>query len=241
MVKMAAENLTYTKGKRWEALIPALALLAPFFNLLVSDNYSPLTPEALIVLGLITMFGLAVGLLILKAGRIFSAFLVALFVIMFIDFQLYWYWAYHYIQHVFINLALVAGLTWLILCFRQAAGRTLVVIFAVINITTLAGFLMISGNPGEHQESASVAMPPKEGKSELPILVHILLDEFGGVRGLKNAGPIARSEINEMTGEYLANGFSIYPNGFSQFFKSTLSIGHTFNLRQQFGQGKSVV
>ncbi|MHA1544355.1 MAG: sulfatase-like hydrolase/transferase, partial [Alphaproteobacteria bacterium] len=142
-----------------------------------------------------------------------------------------WYWANHYIQHVLINLASVAALTWLILRFRKVAGQSLLAVFVVINISTGAGFLFNDRPLAETSKIASA-----ENGSDLPILIHILLDEFGGVRGLENSGSIAQPEIDEMTAEYLANGFSVYPNAFSQFFKSTLSIGHTFNLRQQFGQ-----
>lgn len=228
---MGADGRAYKKGRRWEALIPVLALLAPFFNLLISDHYSPLAPEALIVMGLIVAFGFVIAMLILKTGRKFSALLVALFVFIFIDFQLYWYWANHYIQHVLINLASVAALTWLILRFRKVAGQSLLAIFVVINISTAAGFMFNDAPPAE---------PPKRAEanknSELPILIHILLDEFGGVRALEKSGSISLSEIDGMTADYLENGFNVYPNAFSQFFKSTLSIGHTFNLKQGFDE-----
>ncbi|MEE8295651.1 MAG: sulfatase-like hydrolase/transferase, partial [Sphingomonadales bacterium] len=228
---MGVEISSYQKGKRWEAFIPVLALLAPFFNLLISDNYSPLNPESLIVAGFIGVFGAIVGLLILKSGRKFSAVLVAIFVIMFIDFQLYWYWATHYIQHVLINLASVALLAWLILKFRKVAGQTLLVVFVVINVSTAAGFFFSSAAPVE---------PPKKAVSDngssLPILIHIVLDEFGGIRALENAAPIAQSEIDEMTAGYLENGFNVFPNAYSQFFKSTLSLGHLVNFKPAFDQ-----
>lgn len=226
---MGASIFVKEQGRKWEALIPVLALLAPFFNLLISDNYSLLNPESLIVAGLIGLFGLVAGLLIIKTGRKFSAFLLAIFVIMFVDFQLYWYWANHYIQHVLINLTSVALLTWLILRFRKVAGQAFLAVFVVINISTAAGFLFMGGPENEPQKAAGV-----ENQSDLPILIHILLDEFGGVRGLKNAGPIPGTEIDEMTAAYLDNGFSVYPNARSEFFKSTLSIGHTVNLKQEF-------
>ena len=231
---MGVDKRTYDKGEWWQSLIPVLALLAPYFNLLVSDNYSLLTPEALIIFGLIILFGFVIGLAVLKTGKIFSAFLVALFVIMFVDFQLYWYWANHYFQQVFVNLALVASLSWVILRFRRVAVQSLLVVFAVINITTLAGFAINAATPIEPQKSTATLLAKPEDRSARPILIHIILDEFAGITALENAGPVGQADIDEMIRGYLDNGFSVYPGAISQFFKSTLSIGHALNLSRQF-------
>jgi len=231
-VKVSAKE---NSGKRhFEAAIPLLALLAPYFNLLASDNYDFLAPESLIVGGLIVALGLGMGFWILRSSNKMSAVLVALFVVMFIDFQIYGYWAHHYIQHLLINPMLVVAGTWLVLRFRKGAGTILLAIFGMITASTLITYAFTSEDGANSKVAVETAHQGAE--SELPILIHIIMDEHAGIdalMALEGAGPeIAQETISF----YQDNDFTLYNGAYSQYFETSISLGHAFNLQTNVDQ-----
>jgi hypothetical protein len=207
----------------WSAIVlaPALTLLSSFITFVTYNEYPLLTPEILICGGLILILSLALSLL----GRLFrllAAAILSMSLLLFADIQF---------GPPFLLLVLAAA-PLLALCW--VLGDDLAVVCSVMFATVAASTFLLSGTQAPPL-SATIAEKPSS--SDLPVFLHIILDEHIGVEGLPEevAGASVRRE--ELKVFYIGNGFRLFGQAYSQFSDTHLSVSHLLNDAVTFEPG----
>ena len=110
---------------------------------------------------------------------------------------------------------------------RRHLSTILLAVFGVILIATI----LIPPRPLQYgsQHISTVA----SGQSDLPTIVHVILDAHIGVDGIPQnieGGPELRRELIDF---YVGNGFRVYGRAYSKHFESILSISELLNRDKQ--------
>jgi len=114
-------------------------------------------------------------------------------------------------------------LTWML---RRHISQILSVIFGAIFLGTLA----ISVTNLLSHNNLVESRKPADPTTDLPIYVHIILDELMGTAGFDEERPTQRSIKNEMLTFFIENNFRIFRRAYSPYYDSINSIATTVNL-----------
>ncbi len=219
------------RTSRWlDLLAPALVLLAPFVSFVKYHGYSLFRPEILLGLLLLGTLGVVSGLAIHIRERTIRPLVIAGLVVLFVDVQ------YDLFKPLFQSVPARAGLALGIFAATLVCGRllgaNLTKVVAAVFGTVLVSTLVL---PVESGLGAEAGRPEKPVPSrELPVVVHLILDEHIGIGGLPDEIPEARALEERLTSFYERNGFYLYPGAYSQYVDTYLSIGHVLNLAPTF-------
>jgi hypothetical protein len=201
-----------------------LVLVTPFIAFLKLNDYGYLNPESLIlILILIGLGGLVAGVMVL-GGRAAATVITSILIMMFLDFQLNWPFAWSKLVLV-VFLALLAGL-WLLGSHRMTVVSA---IFGTILVSTL---LIPVDRATQETPSPQMTNSARSGDraDNLPIVVHLVLDEHIGVEGIPRDIPGADQIAADLKAFYTRFGFHEFANAYSQFFNSFNSLSQLVNL-----------
>lgn len=113
-----------------------------------------------------------------------------------------------------VVIALVGGVA----AARMGIGyfRFVAIAFAIIGVTGLIGL-------GDRRERVVVEDGGADGAGDAPLLVHLILDEFEGMRGL-DALPGQEGAGSAVADALMAKGFTVYRDAYSPYYRSRQSI-----------------
>lgn len=202
-------------------IAPILCLLAPITLFLTSNNYPLLREEV----GLLFLVTTLLGLLVTLARRVFGFGFANVLIFIFFLSAIIIIYPFNTVYSV-LAFALFCSL------FIFLAGDStakLIAIAAFIHISiTLTIFL-----PVRHEDTnAQVAKTQSSmisRESDLAPLLHIVLDEFTGLKGFPDElaySGIVRKQLAEY---FVNNDFKIYSNAYSQYLKTINSLPNLFN------------
>ena len=211
--------------RRWsiyDAIAPALLLLAPFVVFLKHNSYPYLTPETLLSYAGFAVVGGCLGFAAAVGGRTTRSLLIALLVTLFIDvqFDLLPWWG----KRVAVAFAVPFVLTWFL---GNHASRILSAVFATIIVS---GLVLPAGNdaPKAPAQATSVAAAGASASGQ-PVLVHLVLDEHIGIEGIPPEIERAREVKEKLIAFYVSNGFRLFGRAYSEYFSSRNSLSHVMN------------
>jgi len=203
---------------KFDVFFPPLVLLTPFLSFVKYNTYPIFSIDILLLFFLIIIIGLvfaSLGGLIAEKYRPIIPFIL---IILFLSFQ------FPYIKWRDITtVGLAVVLLFLLTVIRLHSSKIGTIVFGTILIFTL---LIPVGKPG----SSSTGKTSKESpNSQLPVIIHVLLDGHIGVEGIPtniDGGDILKRELKLF---YLKHGFRLFGKAYSHHFASVISIAHLFN------------
>ena len=203
-------------------MAPALLLLAPFVVFLKHNSYPYLTPETLLSYAGFAVVGGCLGFAAAVGGRITRSLLIALLVTLFIDVQFdFLSWS---TKSGVVAFAVTFILTWFL---GNHASRILSVVFATIIVS---GLVLPAGDdapkaPAQARPAAAASAPA----SDLPVLVHLVLDGHIGIEGIPPEIERAREVKEKLVAFYVSNGFRLFGRAYSEYFDTNNSLSHVMN------------
>jgi hypothetical protein len=126
------------------------------------------------------------------------------------------------------NIVIAFLVATLILWFlRSNLGLILVAAFGAMNVSTLGiAFFDLSTQKTANEQSVSPARKP-----ELPVYVHIILDEQMGIEGFQDDLPSHKSIKIGMNAFFLENKFRVFGRAYSPYYDTKDSLAATLNLK----------
>ena len=220
-------------------LAPSLILVTPFVNYLGFSGYSLLSPESLAILAGLAGVGLAASMLISLRPATLRPLILALALVYIVDLQ----------PDLRLPITgflsnLVTDPSQCVLCFTGAHIATFLValavsgvlkrnagtVFSTIFAVTLATTVLYSNGIGERQLIVRTALPVAESpRRDLPVVVHIVLDEHIGIEGIPDDVPGGAALRKELRDFYRDNGFRLYGRAFSSYFTTKNSLPSLVN------------
>jgi hypothetical protein len=200
------------------AVAPGLVLLAPFVAFLRFQQSDFQRPEVLLCLAAIAAVSLVLGGIaaVGAGGRIL---VLAAVLVLFADVQFKLDFGVHGIGKAVLltgSFIPLASLLWLL---RRHAEQVISATAATVLVSTL---LLPA------KTSAGLAPRPAPSvRADLPLIVHIILDEHIGVDGLPS-DTAARLQ-SDLRSFYHSLGFRTFDAAYSEWRRTELSLGHLLN------------
>jgi len=206
-------------GSAVHALAIALLAAAPLVAFLHSNHYPLATAEVGLLLLACVAAGL-VGGLVAKLGTTVAALVLGAAVALSIDLM-------YDLGPSKLLLALVPvaslALAWIL---RQHIALVVAAASLVFLVTTV----VIPGTgPGDVRRTNVVAGEGAAGASDVPTLVHLILDEHIGIDGLPTALPESAAVARGLTEYYLERGFRLNTGAYSEYVDTRNSLANLVN------------
>ncbi|MEM7221589.1 MAG: hypothetical protein AAF495_01330 [Pseudomonadota bacterium] len=228
-----AKVLWFRELDDWAALVaPALVLPSGLLAFGLFHDFPPFSPALLIAWLWLVLAGLALGLVLsAMRSKLARSLIFGLLLIFYLDVQ------FDFIRFVeglgdisdFSILRLgdrviaIGAVFGLVVLLRRHLSTILLLVFGVIFVSTL--FIPPKPAPYGQIHSATV----ESGQSDLPTIVHIVLDGHIGPDGIPSTiagGPALRRELIDF---YVGEGFRVYGRAYSQYMESILSLSALLN------------
>lgn len=209
-MRLAGETSLESRGV--SVLAGALLLGGPVWQYLYAQHYPFNRPEALVLsLGAMLLGAVAASLARAIGGAV-EALVFGAMLFVFVDLQ--------FDLHLWVpTAALVVACVGLPFLVRQRR--------AALTSITLSAFYaasLVRAGP----DSWSREVPTQPIRSELPIVVHVILDGQWGVGGLRAAGDVETADF--LTAFYRARGFELHEAAYSRFYRTRESVSSTLAL-----------
>jgi hypothetical protein len=206
-------------------LAAVLILMSSFVHFLTSHRYPLLAPEAMLALLGVIAVAILPAVILSATPCVVGTMTMAFLVTWFIDVN---------VRHNATSPLLIVASAFMVVpallavyALRNHFGLVASVVFGTILVATLAL------EPG-------TAIPPRldagapSARSDLPIVVHLILDEHVGLAGISEATEGGRALRTRLQAFYETRGFSTFPRAFSQYFNSRHAIAHALNFKDTF-------
>jgi hypothetical protein len=212
-----AEAGSRVAGALRAAVAPFLLLVTPFAIFLKYHGYPFTRPEIGICVLALALVALAAGV-VASWSRVTEVLVLATLLTLFADIQ------FHppkgTIGLAALFLVFVATL-WIL---RRHAAQILSLTVA----TMLIASLVLPQPPTTAGEESFVPKSPPH--SDLPFVLHVLLDEQIGIEGLP-ASVIPPDTVKQLQAFYEQRGFLLFGRAYSKYYNSDRSIGHLLNIK----------
>lgn len=230
-----------TKHLSMRLLLPQLILMAPLIRFLTFHRYDIAHREAIIEILLVASVGAVGSFLLWCGGQKIRAATIAALVLIFFDLSFTLAQALPQLMQgvvpaktgwaVLVVLMVCYAVAYgLVLALQEHAESVLGVVFAVV----LASAVLF---PGEGVLDKTIHGRQQEARKDLPLFVHLVLDEHGAISGLPDEVEGAGEARKETTDFYTGNGFRLWSRAFSRSSATELSMTSTFNWIQDFQDG----
>lgn len=205
-------------GWTWPLAV-ALLLVTPCVLFAIAHGY-PLGRHEIwgVLIGWASL-GAAAGALLAIAGNAVRVPVMALGLLLFLDFRTRWIDAWD------LSL-LAAGVGTLLVA--ALLRRHLARIVAVVCATLLASSLVLPSGAGSDRSTPAAPAAPPSGRA-LPLWLHILLDEQIGVEGIPRTFDPGGALAAKLQRTYTDTGFRLFGRAYSRYYDTHASIANLFN------------
>jgi hypothetical protein len=220
-------SATARKGRIYDLLAPPLILVTPFISFANHNDYSYAASELWLCLAGLTAAGLLCGAVMAIGGTWVRIIGTGGLLTLAIDLQFEVFEEQPWIRVPACGLAMVL-LCWLA---REHLSRIVVPVFATMLVSTVA-LSGLGGAPSATPARTHATTEPVP-ETDLPTIVHIILDEHIGVEGIPAVGPHGE-EIKELLRSfYRSHGFRLFGNAYSRYGSTRDSIPNMLNYTSQ--------
>jgi hypothetical protein len=207
-----------------------LALTAPLTSFLRFYDISFLSSEALYSFAVLTLIGLAAGLIMALGGNLAQALISSLIIVLLVfsevDNALLYIAEIRFRYILLLSIFLVGALLYLL---RENRIRLLMIVFGVM-------WLLGTVSPGSDKvqilEGQGISKTPQLDTS-LPPYVHIILDEHVGIEGIPSSYDKNNKYSHELKNKYIDQGFVVFGRAYSRFRATNGSFGSFLNFESQ--------
>lgn len=211
---------------------PPLMFLSGFVSYILYHDYGPLAPEVLLAYLVLGVAGLAVGILLAKAGPTnLRAFGIGLLLLLYVDVHMGFF--YEMVEFLQVNEGLLFRYAIIFLCFfviflailtlRKKLASIVTVMFATMLVSTVA--LPLEKVAFGSRQVPVTGLPA----TDLPPVIHIVLDGHIGIAGVPEdieGGPELRRVLSEF---YERWGFRVFSRAYSKYFMTYNSLPSLLN------------
>ena len=215
--------------RRWLHLLAGpLGLFAPYGYILKTNGYSLLNEEVLFLLGLVSLPGIVLGLLLWSQKRVLAALAMA---------SLLFCYALSGVDIGLKSLGLMSlGVLSLVLGTLLAwVLRSQLPIFVSLYALLL---LVAPANGFIHTWESQKKLVAKPGASELSRL-HIILDEHQSLEDIPEAA-LSAQHREEIVSSYKALGIEVIPKAHARYYDTSESLPNLFNFERPHRAGKNI-
>ena len=220
-------------------LAPAFLIFTPFISFVNYNDYSYTAPEIWICLAGLAAIAFLCGLAGIVGGWPVRVLLTAGLLVLWVDLQFDWLdesnpWPELRVIGVFV-LALILSFA-----MRRHLSRIVTAVFATMLVSTVV--LAAVHGPGSRDSGAATAdsagattttEPSPRARPQLPILVHLILDEHIGIEGIPEDVPHGR-EMREFLREFFDTyGFRLFARAYSRYTDTQNSLPNLVNFASE--------
>lgn len=200
------------------ALSGAFLLLSPFVIFIRFHAYPLFALEVIACFAILAIVGAALGLIMELAGQYSRVVIFAFLITLSVDIQV------HQLDRTLV-LVIAFIVSLVVLWFlRNNLARFGTFILAVLFISS---FVVPCGRILLIDQGVTPLTP---GKPELPIVLHIILDEHISVEGIPVEFDADGSRAEALRDFYIDNGFQVFGRAYSRYFNTWSSIPNFMNL-----------
>jgi hypothetical protein len=231
-------NSTSNQDLLYHFLAPALLVLTAFVSFMADNRYSYAAPEFLICLAGLIALALLFGLAGAVGGWPVRVLLTAGLLLLFVDLQFDWL----NLSSPWPELRAIGGFVLaLILSFalRRHLSRIVTAVFATMLVSTVVLAAVDgpvsrdSGAASADSGRAATVEPSPPARPQLPILVHLILDEHIGIEGIPEDVPHGR-EMREFLRDFFETyGFRVFARAYSRYAYTHNSLPNLVNFASE--------
>jgi hypothetical protein len=206
----------------WDFISFFLILFAPYLIYIFHIDFLFELSNLFVIAGFATISALlAIGLWFYPSP-VLRTVIHATLLLLFIDIQFEWIdGGYKRVAATALTLLVIS---WIL---RRHISQILVVMFGTIIVMTIGTPIL---NQLFHDNTEIQNITPHR-KTDLPVYVHIILDEHLGIEGFDEAVPSQKALKLELTHFYSEHSFRIYGRAYSQYFNTRDSISSSLSLK----------
>ena len=196
-------------------------LLTPYLNFIHSNEFIYEAVNAIVIGAFLALAAVLATLLRWARSELLRVCILAFLLLLFLDIQLYWF--HSWIWKLAVGALVLGRLSW--------HGRRHLSVFltAVFGTMTAATIVLIVWD-GTIVRDSNAHPSAAGGNSDLPVYVHIILDEFMGPEGFDPAVASQRAIRNEIKSFFADRGFRLFGRAYSPYFYSHDSIPAALNM-----------
>ena len=196
-------------------------LLAPYLSF-IRFNAFVFEPVNYFLFAVFTAVAVVlVALTRLTASPVPRVVILTFVLFLFLDFQFFW------ISQSFLKLVIGAPILG-VLCWKMR--QRINIVLAAASGTIAASTLVLALWSGWTAGGQETPMRQAVGRPDLPVYVHIIMDELAGPESFDDRIPIQKAIKSEIRTFFAKQGFRLYGHAFSPYFHSQDSIAATLNL-----------
>lgn len=203
------------------ALAGAFCLSAPLIRFLVANEYPLLAREVVPLYIVILSCGLGVGLLAGLGMKRLANF--SLWALIFLGI------AFLYAVDTTTRVALLAIATGVVVLFFKRNAAMVIVTVAIAHIASTLAL--------RYTDAKAAVRPVSELKKSLdhiapinlPPVVHLVLDELAGPRGMPSELSETAGLVSGLTDQFIDLGFDLYTHAYSEYYLTTGSLPNLVN------------
>jgi len=202
----------------WDMGAATLMLLLPLLIFFKHHDYPLHRPESVLFLGLVVFAGLIFGMG-MNLGRVPGRFIVTVFLaVLVVDIQTNWITTWG--LRLLLNVLLFSCLFWFL---RRRLSQVVLVVAGAMVIGTLV-------TPGRDQSRTSGSFLGESNiKSDLPFILHIILDEHIGIEGIPRQFDENQEIAEQIRDSYLDKGFRVFGRAYSTYYLTMHTIPNMLN------------
>jgi hypothetical protein len=215
---------------------PAFIIFSSFISFISYNGYSYTTPEIWICLAGLAAIAFLCGLAGIVGGWPVRALLTAGLLVLWVDLQFDWLDEANSSPGLRVMGVFVLALL-LSFAMRRHLSRIVTAVFATMLVSTIV--LAAVGVPGSGDSGAAtpasgaMTTEPSSARPELPILVHLILDQHIGLEGIPEDVPHGR-EMREFVRDFFdAYGFRVFARAYSHYTNTYNSLANIMNFASE--------
>jgi hypothetical protein len=214
-------NPDRSEGKVACMVAATLLIVAPLGAFLMSNHYPVLSPEVGILLAACLVAGAVLGIAAGLLGRTAAALMLGAGAALSIDLM----YDLGSSKPLLVLIPLFClGLAWLL---RRHIAQVLATVAFVFLATTLVMPRGAAGDPARSNDEAAGVR--QAGNNELPVILHLILDEHIGIDGLPKELPETASFARWLTDSYVRLGFRVHTGAYSEYYDTRNSLSNLLN------------
>ena len=214
-----------SKRAIFDFLACAIIILFHFTNYVIYTEYDRIYPDILIVAGGLCAIAVGLMLLLRAPSRLFRAAIFSVLVTFVLGDALFEFGTKDDISLRLVALSVTLVLALAVMFFlREHASLVLMGGFFAMFVATVAvGLLAARG-------SDAIVPAHQAGRDgELPVVVHIILDEHTGLAGMSSGVPGGAAAAAASRRFYSDGGFRVFAGAYSQYFRTEASLAGALN------------
>jgi hypothetical protein len=216
---------------------PTLLILTPFVSFVNYNKYSYTAPEIWICLAGLAAIAFLCGVAGILGGWPVRVLLTTVLLVLWVDLQFDWLngstrWPELRVIGVFV-LALILSFA-----LRRHLSRIVTAVFATMLMSTVV--LAAVDDPASRESGAASAesgratsREPSPARPQLPILVHLILDQHIGVEGIPEDVPHGREMRQFLRDFFETYGFRVFARAYSRYARTHNSLPNLVNFASE--------